>query len=199
MAKAAACRCMCCGCDDAAVWLIDGLCAAPLFVQEQIRVLTQRKVELAAAEEAAKASPEEQKEVRSWVRLVQPRSSCTTPWRRAKLSCAASTAEFASTISKYRAAHWSSWTNQQQHKHSSLGVISACVPCNLQHASAPVQALMARIKRDNAAVEQMTSEAKQLQAKVKQLEARQGSAASSAAAAAAAAGGGSVIDDPTKR
>ena len=37
-------------------------CCCPL--QEQIRVLTQRKVELAAAEEVAKAPPEEQKEVR---------------------------------------------------------------------------------------------------------------------------------------
>lgn len=58
-----------------------------------------------------------------------------------------------------------------------------------------LQTLMARIKRDNAAVEQMTSEAKQLQGKVKQLEARQGAAASTAAAA----GGASVIDDPVKR
>lgn len=31
--------------------------------QEQIRVLTQRKMELAATEEASKASPEEQKQV----------------------------------------------------------------------------------------------------------------------------------------
>jgi methyl-accepting chemotaxis protein len=61
-----------------------------------------------------------------------------------------------------------------------------------------MQVLMSRIKRDNAAVEQMTAEAKQLQAKVKQLEARQGAAATSAAAAAAA-GGATVIDDPAKR
>jgi hypothetical protein len=33
------------------------------MLQEQIRALTQRKVELAAAEEGSKASPEEQKEV----------------------------------------------------------------------------------------------------------------------------------------
>jgi len=37
--------------------------AACLLLQEQIRVLTQRRVELTAAEEAAKASPEEQREV----------------------------------------------------------------------------------------------------------------------------------------
>jgi hypothetical protein len=39
------------------------------MLQEQIRALTQRKVELAAAEEAAKASPEDQKKVRT-VQLV---------------------------------------------------------------------------------------------------------------------------------
>lgn len=38
-------------------------------VQEQVRVLTQRKVELAAAEEAAKASPDDQKEVHTMVAL----------------------------------------------------------------------------------------------------------------------------------
>lgn len=40
-----------------------GIHAACLLLQEQIRVLTQRRVELTAAEEAAKASPEEQREV----------------------------------------------------------------------------------------------------------------------------------------
>jgi hypothetical protein len=60
-----------------------------------------------------------------------------------------------------------------------------------------VQALMSRIKRDKAAVEQMTAEAKQLQAKVKQLEARQGAA--TGPASTAAAGGGSIMDDPVKR
>lgn len=38
-------------------------------MQGQIRVLTQRKVELAAAEEAAKASPEDQKEVHAMAAL----------------------------------------------------------------------------------------------------------------------------------
>lgn len=64
------------------------------------------------------------------------------------------------------------------------------------------QALMTRIKRDNAAVEQLTLEAKQLQAQVKQLEARQGAAAAATAAASAGSGGsgvGSVLDDPAKR
>lgn len=54
---------------------------------------------------------------------------------------------------------------------------------------------MARIKRDNASVEQMTGEAKQLQTRIKQLEARQGAAAGTAAAA----GGGGAVDDPAKR
>ncbi|KAF6253295.1 intraflagellar transport protein IFT-71/74 [Scenedesmus sp. NREL 46B-D3] len=78
-----------------------------LELQEQLKLLTERKYELAAAEEAAKASPEEQRE-----------------------------------------------------------------------------ALMARVKRDNAAVECATSEAKQLQEEVRQLE------AAVAAAGSAAAGGG---------
>jgi hypothetical protein len=76
-------------------------------LQEQLKLLAERKYELAAAEEAAKASPEEQRE-----------------------------------------------------------------------------ALMARVKRDNAAVERATSEAKQLQEEVRQLE------AAVAAAGAGAAGGG---------
>jgi uncharacterized protein YlxW (UPF0749 family) len=76
-------------------------------LQEQIKLLAERKYELAAVEEAAKASPEEQRE-----------------------------------------------------------------------------ALMARVKRDNAAVERATSEAKQLQEEVRQLE------AAVAAATNAAAGGG---------
>jgi vacuolar-type H+-ATPase subunit I/STV1 len=76
-------------------------------LQEQLKLLAERKYELAAAEEAGKASPEEQRE-----------------------------------------------------------------------------ALMARVKRDNAAVERTTSEAKQLQEEVQQLE------AAVAAAASAAAGGG---------
>jgi hypothetical protein len=42
------------------------------LLQEQIRVLTQRKVELAAAEEAAKASPEDQKEVRTAQLVLNP-------------------------------------------------------------------------------------------------------------------------------
>jgi hypothetical protein len=64
-----------------------------------------------------------------------------------------------------------------------------------------VQALMSRIKRENAAIEQMTAEAKQLQVKVKQLEARQGAfgAAAAAATAATAAGGANVLYDPAKR
>lgn len=78
-----------------------------LHLQEQLKLLAERKYELAAAEEAAKASPKEQRE-----------------------------------------------------------------------------ALMARVKRDNAAVERATSEAKQLQEEVRQLE------AAVAAAGSAAAGGG---------
>lgn len=69
--------------------------------------------------------------------------------------------------------------------------------CQLTARSATLvhaQVLMARIKRDNASVEQMTAEAKQLQTRIKQLEARQGAAASTAAAA----GGGGVVDDPAK-
>lgn len=81
-------------------WLLNVL-------QEQLKLLTERKYELAAAEEAAKASPEEQRE-----------------------------------------------------------------------------ALMTRIKRDNAAVEHQTSEAKQLQEEVRQLE------AAVAAAGSKGAGGG---------
>jgi len=64
------------------------------------------------------------------------------------------------------------------------------------HSLAIPQALMSRIKRDNAAVEQLTAEAKQLQGKVKQLEAMQGPTASPAAAAA---GAGNIVDDPAKR
>lgn len=60
------------------------------------------------------------------------------------------------------------------------------------------QALMSRIKRDNAAVEQLTAEAKQLQSKVKQLEAMQGPTVSPTAAAAAASAG-NIVDDPAKR
>lgn len=54
-----------------------------------------------------------------------------------------------------------------------------------------LQALMSRIKRDNAAVEQMTAEAKALQAKVKQLEARQPAGGGTAA--------GPAADDPARR
>lgn len=83
-------------------------------LQEQIKMLTERKYELAAAEDASKATPEEQQE-----------------------------------------------------------------------------ALMARIKRDNAAVERVTAEAKQLQEEVRQLE------AAVSAANAKQAGRGGAGDVPS--
>lgn len=66
---------------------------------------------------------------------------------------------------------------------------------------------MARIKRDNAAVEQLMSEAKQLQGRVKQLEAQQAAGAHTAPSATAAATGGTTRghddsgqqDEATKR
>ena len=59
---------------------------------------------------------------------------------------------------------------------------------------------MARIKRDNAAVEQLTAEAKQLQGQVKQMEASQAAgAAGTPGLSASAAAANSQADDPVRR
>jgi hypothetical protein len=91
-------------------------------LQEQLKLLTERKYELAAAEEAAKASPEEQRE-----------------------------------------------------------------------------ALMARVKRDNAAVERATREAKQLQEEVRQLEAAVAAAGSAVAGGGGMKSGGALLPPDTDK